>query len=363
MPYLGGTEKHVYEVSKRLAEKHDVTVLTARMPGTKKEEVIDGIKIIRNPAIIIKKAPHPLPPPFPITVDTFLQIRSQAQKNDIVHFHNRFTYSLIDFGVVKKAKSKLCMTLHNSKPQGIDQWTDLVGGTYDKFIGNPMMKMADKIAGVSMDTLKETVPKSMWEKTQVIYNGVNLEQYDPSIDGTPMEKKYGKYFFCVARLIEQKGLSYLINAMKDVDANLVIVGKGPLEKKLKTQAKKQGKKITLLAERIPEHELAQLYKGSYGYVIPSLYEPFGMVVCEAMALERPVIGTNIGGIPEIITKDTGLLVKLRDSKALAEKMTYLLDNPQEAEKMGKAGRKRVENNFTWDHTTQAYEKFYKEFQK
>lgn len=355
LPYNGGTEKHVYEVSKRLAKKHEVSVLTARMKNTSRYEIIDGIKIYRTKALIINKAPHPLPPPFPVAPQMFWKIREHAKKNDVMHFHNRFTYNPFDFTLAKTGGTKLCMTLHNSRPEGIDPTTNFVGGFYDKLFGNVMMKQADRIAAVSKDTKERTVPPELWNKSSVIYNGVELDDYDPRIS-TEKVKKYGKYFLCVARLVEQKGLEYLIEAMKRVDARLVIKGSGPLEKKLKAQA---GKNIDFITERISEEELAQLYKGCHAFVLPSLYEPFGMVLCEAMAMERPVIGTEIGGIPEIVTNGVGLLVKPKSSKELTDKMNYLLDNPQKADSMGKKGRKRVEENFTWDHSARAYEDFYK----
>ncbi|MCD6522814.1 MAG: glycosyltransferase family 4 protein [Candidatus Diapherotrites archaeon] len=356
IPYMGGTEKHVYEVSKRLARKHNVTVLTSRLPKTKKEEEIDGIHIIRTRSLILKKLPHPLPPPMPVAPQMFLKIKEQAALNDVVHFHNRFTYSPMDFKVVKKEGSNLCMTLHNSRPKGIDKATDYWGGLYDDVIGKRMFSQADRIAAVSRATLEETLPKRFWRKAQIIYNGVNLEHYNPDIDASSVINKYGDYIFCNSRLVKQKGLEYLMRAMDDIQQNLVLLGRGPLEKKLKKMAPDN---VIFLTEKVSEQKLVELYAGCQLFVLPSLYEPFGMVFVEAMAMEKPVIGTSVGGIPEIITEDCGIVIEPRSSSAIVRAVNTILEDPKRARKMGKAGRKRVKKYFTWDHTAEAYEKFYK----
>jgi glycosyltransferase involved in cell wall biosynthesis len=354
-PYQGGTEKHVFEVCKRIAGQHDVTVLTARLPGTKKKERLQGINVVRTRAWIIKKAVHPLPPPFPIAPQMALKIREQAKKNDLMHFHNRFTYSLLDFKIVKMEEKKLCMTLHNSRPQGIDAMTDLVGGAYDDLMGKKMMEQCDHVAAVSRATLEETVPRALWKKSSVIYNGVNLEDYNPGVDSSKTVKQHGDFFFCVCRFVPQKGLEFLLDAMKKVDAKLVLLGRGPLEKKLEKNA---GKDVEIITRRVSEEELAALYGGCRAFVLPSLYEPFGMVIVEAMAMKKPVVATSVGGIPEIITPETGFLVPPRDPNALAEKMNHVLKNPEKTSKMGVKGRERVEQNFTWDHTAKSYLKLY-----
>lgn len=97
-------------------------------------------------------------------------------------------------------------------------------------------------------------------------------------------------------------------------------------------------------------QLPELYKRSYLCVVPSIWpEPFGIVALEAMAAGRPVIASRVGGLQNIITdgKD-GYLVPPRDAAALAERIEFLLDNPQIARTMGEMGRKKVENHFSWD---------------
>lgn len=85
-------------------------------------------------------------------------------------------------------------------------------------------------------------------------------------------------------------------------------------------------------------------------VVPSLREPFGRVIIESMATYLPVIGTYVGGIPDIITEETGIMVEPNNPQALAEAILYLVNNPHIRRRMGEAGRARVEEHFTIDRT-------------
>ncbi|MEM1583004.1 MAG: glycosyltransferase family 4 protein, partial [Candidatus Bathyarchaeia archaeon] len=98
--------------------------------------------------------------------------------------------------------------------------------------------------------------------------------------------------------------------------------------------------------RIPQDEVPYYYSMSDIVVVPSLQEAFGLVVSEAMACGKPVIGTNVGGIPDqIIDGYNGFLVKPRSPEDIAEKIIWLLENQEEAKVMGMRGRKIVEEKF------------------
>ena len=355
LPYLGGTEKHIYEVGRRLAKNHNVTVLTYRYPKAPKREIIEGMDIIRSRALVLQYLPHPLPPPMPFAPHGDALIRKQAKYNELFHFHNRFTYSVNSFKFLKKKGRQVCLTLHNARPQGIDVVTDAAGSFYDDWFGERIFNKCDHIAAVSRNTLEATLSEEYWSKASVTYNGVNLEDYDPKIDCSETFAEYGDFVFSNGRLIEQKGFKYLIEAAKSIDSTIVILGRGPHKNKL---LKKAPDNVKIITKPVSEEKLACLYGACKAFVLPSLYEPFGMVLVEAMAMKKPVVGTTVGGIPEIITKETGTLIPPRDPTAIADQLNYFLSNPAKAKRMGKAGRKRVEENFTWNHTAECYEKIY-----
>jgi glycosyltransferase involved in cell wall biosynthesis len=165
-----------------------------------------------------------------------------------------------------------------------------------------------------------------------------------------------RYILFVGRLLnDHKGITYLIDAFNEVaeiydDINLLIVGEGPDEKYLMNYCTiKKIRNITFTGWVKSRRDLSYFYNASEFFVCPSIIEAFGLVNLEAMASGIPVIGTNVGGIRDIITDGkTGFLVQPKNSKALFEKMLILLEDKKLFELMSKASRKRIENCFSCD---------------
>ncbi|MBS7614117.1 glycosyltransferase family 4 protein, partial [Candidatus Bathyarchaeota archaeon] len=131
------------------------------------------------------------------------------------------------------------------------------------------------------------------------------------------------------------------------DVAFVIGGDGSLRTYHERLAERLGiGKDMIFTGRIPRDEVPHYYAMSDIVVVPSLQEAFGLVVAEAMASGKPVIGTSVGGIPDqIIDGYNGFLVRPRDPSEIAEKISWLLKNPQDAKLMGLRGRKIVEEKF------------------
>lgn len=134
------------------------------------------------------------------------------------------------------------------------------------------------------------------------------------------------------------------------DAVFVIGGDGALRNFHEQLAIKLGVKGNIIfTGRIPASEVPYYYAMSDMVVVPSLQEAFGLVVSEAMASGKPVIGTEVGGIPDqIIDVYNGFLVQPRHAAELAEKILSLINNPKKAKRMGTNGRKIVEEKFNLD---------------
>jgi len=217
-PYPGGTEKHVYEVSKRLAKMgYEVTVLCApHAPGMPEEEVVEGVRVKRMKwATALYELPKPLPPPMPVNLLLPLEIHKMAGECDLFHIHNRFVYTLFDIALIKKIeRRRLALTLHNARPRGIEPATDFLGGLYDDTMGYYIFKACDAIAANSRNTMETTLQKEFWNKCSVVYNGVDEKFLNPRNRGDPVIDNLGlegkKVVFSVARFVEQKGLVYLL---------------------------------------------------------------------------------------------------------------------------------------------------------
>lgn len=164
-----------------------------------------------------------------------------------------------------------------------------------------------------------------------------------------------------ARLHPQKGHSFLIAAAAEVPgATFVFAGDGPLRQTLEAQAREQGvaDRCVFLGER---HDVPQLLAAADLVVLPSLFEGLPVSVLEAMAAERPVIATAIGGTDEAITTEaTGLLVPPRDPSALAAAIRRLQHDPGLAQRLAAAGRARVERSFSADATAREIMRIYDE---
>jgi glycosyltransferase involved in cell wall biosynthesis len=133
--------------------------------------------------------------------------------------------------------------------------------------------------------------------------------------------------------------------------------------------------VILISEMLPREKIRVLYSHARVFACPSLYEPFGIINLEALSCETPVVGSAVGGIPEIITEgETGYLIALESlsrtdfnpkypdtfQKNFAEKVNQLLDNESLAIQMGKAGRKRVLEKFSWAAIAKTTHHYYQE---
>ena len=376
LPHQGGTEKVIREVSTRLVKKgYEVAIATAQLPGTPREEMMDGVRVFRSKAWVLEKMPALLPPPVPVSLTMERDIKRLAPHYDVVHLHNRFFYGFLDLnGLKERSGAKIALTLYNARPKGINFQTDLVGGLYDETLGRRMMKHSDRIAGVSQNTLDITVPRKYLDKCQVVYNGVDVKLFNPRVSGEEVRHFLG-FDGCFVvmtnvRMVPQKGVKYLLRAMAILrkhlpKSKLVVFGRGPIEDELKKEAAKLGlgHDVLFFTHRLPDAGLARLSAACDVFVLPSVWEPFGMVLAEAMACGKPVIGAAAGGIPEVVSPDTGFLVPPRDPVSLARKLYQLSQDEKLRKKFGTAGRKRVEKLFTWDETAKGYMDFYQKLEQ
>jgi L-malate glycosyltransferase len=208
-------------------------------------------------------------------------------------------------------------------------------------------------------------------KLQMIYNGVPTPTLDRSkIDSLAQQFKLDPTTQTIigtaARLSEAKGLTYLLQAFARVakdqpNLRLVIAGVGELEHQLKQQAQDLGIATrTIFAGYI--NDLPELMSLFNFFVLPSLQEACSLACAEAMAQQKAVIGTTIGGIVEQIADEkTGFLIPPQDVDTLAEKMQYLLDRPDLVNEFAKNGRQRYEEYFALDRMLIQTENLYSQF--
>src|SRR3989344_1667939 len=213
-------------------------------------------------------------------------------------------------------------------------------------------------------TKKELQKISGKKDIKIIPMGVDLKLFTQKNRNMDLRKKFfikKEFILAVGRLAEKKGIKYLITAMNEVikkfpKAKLVIVGDGPEKTNLELLTKKLnlGNNI-IFTGKIENKYIPQFYATADLFVGPSIVtksgdtEGLGVVFLEALASGTCVIGSDVGGIPDIIKHNrTGILVKQKDSKQLAEAIIKLLSNQKLRKNLAINGQKYIEQNYSWE---------------
>jgi glycosyltransferase involved in cell wall biosynthesis len=170
----------------------------------------------------------------------------------------------------------------------------------------------------------------------------------PIASRTP-EFKQGEYALYLGLLIQEKGLHVLVEAMKSIpQVPLKIAGRGYMEGKLRDQIERLGLKNVEMVGFVTGERLEELVHNCRFVVMPSIwYENYPMTILDAFSWGKAVIGSNLGGIPElVIPGETGLLAEPGDPEDLAAKMAAVWENPELAVEMGRKGRTRIETELS-----------------
>ena len=275
----------------------------------------------------------------------------RVRKYDIIHIHWPFPH--IIFGAVGKYFFKIPII---SSFHGVElMWVKRKMPYFIPFL-RWILNISDRITVNSTYTKREI--DTIYRRDIVIIPFGAHSEYK----GEKIKKIKNKLpiILFVGRLVERKGVAYLIKAVREVlqtqNVQLFIVGGGPERENLKEITNKLDIQNSVkFTGVIPDDELDRLYKRADIFVLPACFdsrgdtEGLGVVLIEAMSYGVSVIGSNVGGIPDIIKdRETGILVPEKDPERLSDAIMYLLRNKKFAEKLGKQGKKFIEENFGWE---------------
>lgn len=239
----------------------------------------------------------------------------------------------------------------------------------DRLLDKLLARLAAKIIVISKAVGKRfDWLKNKEEKIVVIYNGIDLEKFNPWINGEKIREEFHLSFQTplvgiVGRLDWYKGHGYFLQAAKKIaeaipDTHFLIVGDGEYKKRLENIRKELGLNENVLFTGNRE-DIPQILAGIDIFLLSSVSEGFGRSVAEAMACGKPVVATRAGGIPEIVVDGrTGILVPPRDSNAMACAIIELLKDREKGKDMGRKGRKRVEGFFSIERNVRETELVY-----
>lgn len=368
--WKGDTEpRFVLDLASHMTDEFEVTVLVPASPGAKDTEIMDGVKVIRYhyfpihkwetlcyPGAIVprikEKKVRILLVPF-LLISLYFKLWRILPEYDIIHAH-----WLIPQGIVQSFfKKPYIVTGHGGDV------TSLNKGIIKK-LKVRCLKKASHVTVVS-NYLKERVEELAnyeIEEPSVISMGVDTSRFGKQYR---VENYFNqgdkKVVLFVGRLAEKKGVTYLIEAMKAVDAVLIIVGNGPLHDKLVEQAKDLGNKVQFGGSKTHD-ELKTIYASADIFVAPSItakdgdQEGLGLVMLEAMASGLPVVASRSGGIVEVIVdRKTGLLCEERNVNQLQKNINMLITNKKYAELL-KKNEMIMLNNYDYKTIADNYKK-------
>ncbi len=358
-PYRGGIESVTQSLSEGLSRAGiDVTVLCSmekRWASHAKD--IEGVHVVKVPQLGVI-ASQPLTPTWP---DMY---RDLAQETDLIHIHSPNPLAELSFLMAPK-HCPVVVTYH----------ADVIRQKWLLPFYHPMQKMflraVDRIIVPTINHVRYgNGLKDLQEKCTLIPFGMDPQ----SLAKTPavnvmikeLQNQYGPYVFFLGRLVSYKGLEFLIQAMRDVDQNLVIAGEGSERASLEALVAqhKMNHKIHFLG-RVENPDLfSALYHASHMVVLPSITpaENFGMIQIEAMCAGKPVITTDLkSGVPVVGEPGrTNLIVPPCNVELLSDAINYLFKNPIEAKRMGAMGRQRFDNMYSLDKMIQGHIDLYSE---
>lgn len=335
--WAGDTEpRFVLDLSAHMTDEFDVTVLVPAAPGAKEEEILEGVKVIRYhyfpihkwevlcyPGAIVprvkEKRIRALLIPF-LFIALYINLFRRLPEYDIVHAH-----WIIPQGIVQSFFRKpYIVTGHGGDVYSFNKGII-------KRLKVRCLKRARHVTVVS-EYAKSKLQRLLPEiEPSIISMGVNTDQFGKKYY---VENYFGqknkKVILFVGRLVEIKGLTYLIDAMRQIDAMLVVVGDGPLRKELEAQTAELGGKVIFLGAKTHE-ELRTVYASADIFAVPSITIEHGVqegvptVLMEAMASGLAIVASDSGGIASVIHHmQNGLLCKEKDSVELAQSINKLI---------------------------------------
>lgn len=384
---VGGINTYVYELGRNLVKKnHNVFVITPRFnDNLPREEEIEEMKVFRynstssGPLLFIRR-------PF-LSILNARFLFKKLSKNisfDVINFHS----SLPAFGINIFSFKKILKiyTFHASMYQEViiqsrqKRYTILSPISLIlfiiKYIEKINLRHSDKIIVLSEFNKKQLLKlykRIDMSKIKIIPGGVNVEDFKPTNDRIKIRKQLNlsnnKFLLLtVRRLVARMGLENLIYVIKKLKKQipeilLIIGGEGFLKDKLINLIKRENlDKNIILKGHLKDSELKLYYQACDLFVLPTeQLEGFGLVTLEALSSGLPVIGTPIGGTPEILKSlDPSLLFEDSSSKAIADGLIKLINSPDKLKAIRQKCRNYVVNNFSWNEISSKIEQTFKE---
>ena len=339
---IGGAERIVYQLSSDLKDEFNSVHVASTGGLWESELAAQGIQHHKILDIDSKN---------PVTVLKLLFSIHQIIKQKgitIVHTHHRMAAFYIRLLKLVHPKLIHVYTAHNVFKDKLPLYGFALKNAKSVAVGEAVNKNLKEDVGIT--------------DSRVIYNGVVLKETDDQVD--EIISYGGIKLGCIARLSEQKGLTYLLDAMSLLtvkDIRLFIVGDGELRNELENKVKELHLQdsVTFLGYR---KDIAECINSFDFCVLPSVFEGFGLVAIEAFMNSKTIVATDIPGLNEVVTNKNGVLVPAKDPAALASAIDKLATDATLRQELASQAKKDYENRFSYSMFLENYRALYREIQ-
>lgn len=336
------------------------------------------MKVFEDEGIKIEILPRELREGVPLVMDRIMSVLSfrtskllativKKHKIDIIHTHFWLETQVIACITKLFFCPKVKIVFHWRSPPHADALLTYgdAGGIQrrllqiKRYIGNVGYRIMNASCVNRNVAISKYIQDILYKKgiknVNLIYNGIDLNKYNPELVDVKLECPHHKSNIIgkISNFLPPKDHTTFVETAKLVlqkypETKFALVGDGPTRPKVEDYAKVLGIMESLMFTGMQE-DVYRVIKGCNFTVLSSLHEGFGNVICEAMALKKPVIATNVGGIPEIVKDgENGFLVPRKNPTAMAEKILFLIEHSEEVTRLGENARKLIEQKFTMD---------------
>ena len=379
---------YVHDINRHLVRRgHSVTVVTPGDPSLSREDMFDGVRIVRFPLNLPADLTYGRVAQSRVSwlgrfarvavMANYLEAQHRAimaeareSRTDVIHAHWAIPTGPAAVLAARKLGVPSVITMHGGDVYvNPEQGYDFPTRWYVRPALRWTLRHAGALTAITEDcrqhALRAGAPD---EHIRLVFNGTDLRRFSPGENGSAPDLQFGpNMIFACRQLFPRKGIRFLLEAAAQLkpkfpDLKVVLAGDGFERPELARLAGDLGigSDVTFLGW-VPNADLPPYYRAAAVSVIPSLEEGFGIPAAEAMGCEVAVVASDAGGLPEVVEHGvTGLVVRRGDSGALAQAIGSLLADPARRRMMGQAGRQRALRLFDWDRTAEQFEQLYAE---
>jgi phosphatidylinositol alpha-1,6-mannosyltransferase len=347
-PRVGGIQRTLHALMRELPAER-VTVLAPSWEGCEAFDTGEPYEIIRTPGAFMWPTPQ---------TRSRMDSTIRSARAEVVLFGATYPLAMLGPRLARDG------TPYLAAAHGFEYWLSLAPGTHGmvRHATSRASRVAVMCSAFIARVVRTAVPDRV--PVSVMYPGADVERFRPDLPIDEIRLRHGladrPLVVCVSRLVARKGQDALIRAMPAIrsrvpDAALLIVGDGPHRETLEKMGGEAPAGSVAFAGQVSEDELPFYYRAGDVFAMPCRnrlggleVEGWGNVFIEAAACGRPVVVGDSGGAREsLVDGATGVLVDGTRIEEVAEAVAMLLAEPALAETMGKAGRARVEAQYTW----------------